>query len=238
MAAGKDRRPRPAQERDQGSGRDEAKADLASRARQDDRSFGRVLQTRSPDRIVPETVRRLEGGRRLYLEESLRAAEAELLLLTKERDRLQEEGDKRRLARIARLVAAVEADLAAGRETAAAVKQSGDLPADGWAVLGRVLTRDGDVPQRAEVVFVAEEGRPVEPLQSLPVGPDGMVRAAFPAEVVKPLEQQALRVAAAVRVGRRILAVDETPVRLRAGRVYQFDLRVEPATERCPTDRD
>jgi len=210
-------------------GRDSRPRDNA--VRREDRSFAEVLRTKSVERVVPEAVNRFEAGRQLYAKQAVASADAELALLLEERKRLdQEDGaGEPRARRIDRLISAVEADLAASRATLDAIDDAVAPQVSGWTAIGRVLRRDGAVPRGAEVLFVAGGEEPVDELGVHEPGKDGMVRVTYPAEVVKRLVQTRLEVAAAVRSGARIVATDETSVRLLPGRVYLFDLRVETA---------
>ncbi len=198
-------------------------------ARELDRSFGEVLRTKSVDRIVPEAVNRIESGRQRYVKQGAEAAEAELALLRAERQRL-EQGPPEGRARIARLdgvIAAVTADVRVQRATVEEIGRAVSAQPGGFAVLGRVLRRDGVPPGRATVEFVTEDGQPVRELGTIPVERDGSVRRAYPAEVVARLAGRGVAVAAAVRIGPRIVATDDARVAVAAGGIHQFDLRVE-----------
>jgi hypothetical protein len=205
-----------------------AAAGPPTRAEGEDRSFLKILHTRSTDRILPELSLRLEGGRRRYASEVEAAAAAELAVLAEERRRLEREapGDAARQARAARLAAAVELDLAATRHLREEIERAVPPVPGGFTVLGRVLTRDG-APARAEVFFAGADGQEVKLLGVIPVGKDGMVRRAYPADVTKRLEAERVRVVAAARVGRQVVGREQTPARVRAGGVHQFDLRVD-----------
>lgn len=202
-------------------------------ATREDRSFSQVLKTKSTERIVPEAVNRFEAGRRLYAKQATAAAEAELQLLVKERKRHEEEDACPGLSsgRLDRLMAAVEADIAAGRATLDAIEHAVAPEPNGWTVIGRVLRRDGAVPENAEVLFLADRNEPVKELGMHKLGADGMVRTTYPAEVIKRIIEQRLRVIAGVRIGGRIVATDGTPVHVGPGRVYLFDLRTETALD-------
>ena len=97
--------------------------------------------------------------------------------------------------------------------------------AGGFTVIGRVLSADGRVPEKAEVALVGPDGQDVG-LGALAVGRDGMVRESYPAELVRKLEESGTQVVAVVRIGRRVVARDEAATRVRAGVLHQFDLRI------------
>lgn len=203
----------------------------STRARADT-TFRRVLEKRSVDHIVPEVANRLEAGRRLYVKESITAAQAELKLLAAERKRIEDEGGEvsaARLARVDRLISAVQLDLAASQTVRNEIKKAKALVKDGWTVVGRVLSRDGTVPTQVAVVFLSDDGEAMKDLGVLKPGPDGMVRKVYSADVVKRLVAKQARVRVAVRVGGRIVAQEQFVVRVRPQRVHQFDLRIETA---------
>lgn len=203
----------------------------STRARAD-MTFRRVLEKRSVDHIVPEVANRLEAGRRLYVKESITAAQAELKLLAAERKRIEDEGGEvsaARLARVDRLISAVQLDLAASQTVRNEIKKAKALVKDGWTVVGRVLSRDGTVPTQVAVVFLSDDGEAMKDLGVLKPGPDGMVRKVYSADVVKRLVAKQARVRVAVRVGGRIVAQEQFVVRVRPQRVHQFDLRIETA---------
>ncbi len=194
-----------------------------------DRSFGEILQTKSAERIVPDVMNRIEGGRQRYVKHAAEAAEAELALLRAERQRLAE-GPPQGRARIPRLdgvMAAVAADAHVQRATAGEFARAVPAQPGGWTVLGRVLRRDGTPPGRASVEFVTDGDQPVKELGAIPVERDGSVRKAYPAEVVARLATRRVVVAAAVRVGARVVTIDDARVAVGAGGLHQFDLRVE-----------
>lgn len=206
---------------------------MAKRNAAADRSFGRVLRTKAVDRIVPETLERLEAGRRLYAQQVVAAAEAELKLLAEERDRVErEEPNELRLARLDRLIGVVEAELADGRFVLTEIERAVVPTADGWTVLGRILSRDGAPPKGAEVVFLDERGEPIKDIAVLKSDADGTVRQVIPGELVKRLAAQNTQVAAAARINGRVVVIDENRVPVRAGGLYQFDLRTGPEIKR------
>lgn len=194
----------------------------------EDRTFNRVLATRASEKIVPEAGRRLEAGRQRYVSESLSGARAELEIVEAERKRIEKEGDAtgRKLARLEQIGAAVEADIEASRTIAEAIERAVEPVPGGWTVVGRVLGAKGRPPKKAQVVFVDEAGKLVKMLEPIGVEADGMVRQGYTEDVVAPLAKEGLRVRAAVRVGRRTVATDSSPVRVQSGGLYQFDLRV------------
>ena len=193
----------------------------------EDRGLGKILVSRSTDRIVPEVARRLETGRQHRVGESLKAAEAELALLRAEAARIEEEGDPGggKAARVAQFLGAVEADVEIARMTVRAVQRRVAPEKDGWSVMGRVVGRDGLAPKKARVVFVDEQGAQVKTLASIPIDSDGLVRKSYSLKVVTRLAAAGTRVAAAVRIGTQIVATDTTRTKVRARRLHQFDLR-------------
>lgn len=193
-----------------------------------DRSFAKVLQSKSVDTILPEVANRFEAGRRLYTQEAVAAATAELAVLNKERERLAEEEEAEGPAqvRIESLVTAVGTDITSGQELLEEMKLVIAPERGGWSVMGRVTMRDGTVPEKAAIVFLDENNEPVKELRPIKVGTDGVVRYAFSANVVKRQQARGGKVTVAVQVGRRIVATDSSPVRLKPGAMYQFDFRV------------
>lgn len=197
-----------------------------------DRTFGRILEKRSVDDIVPEVANRLEAGRRLYVERSITSTEAELELLAAERKRLEEKGgdaSAARLARVDRLMLAVQVHLAASQTVRNEIRKAKAPVKDGWTVVGRVLSRDGTVPKKVEVVFLSDDGEATKELGVVKPDPDGMVRKVYSADVVKRLLAKQARVRAAVRVGGRIVAQEQFAGPVRPQHVHQFDLRIETA---------
>ena len=91
-----------------------------------------------------------------------------------------------------------------------------------YVVKGRARMRWGE-----KLEFVAEAGRPVKELGSLPVGADGYVRKAYAAEAIATIPAQSRDVSAVVRVGQRVVARDVAVVDVAADAIYQFDLRVD-----------
>jgi hypothetical protein len=81
------------------------------------------------------------------------------------------------------------------------------------------------VPEKAEVALVGPDGQDVG-LTPLAVGRDGMVRESYPAEIVRKLQETGTQVLAVVRIGRRVVAREESPAPVRAGVLHQFDLRI------------
>jgi hypothetical protein len=202
----------------------------ASRERREDHSFGELLQTRSVERILPDAMNRIETGRRALVRSAEKTLAGELDLLREERKMLEAEpdADPALIARLDRAMAGVSRDLEAQRGVAAELDQAVVHLAGGWTVFGRVLQRDGTAPKKATVEFVAEAGRPVKELGSLPVGADGYVRKAYAAEAIATIPAQARDVSAVVRVGQRVVARDVAVVDVAADAIYQFDLRVDP----------
>lgn len=201
---------------------------LRARAASDDHSFARILQARSPEAVLRAAVDRFEEGRRGYAAEAETATAAELALLEAERARLRTDApnDAARHGRVARAIAAVATELSGLRDLRREMERAVPPLPGGYTVVGRVLGRDGSVPEKAEVVFLGPDGRDLG-LGALAVGKDGMVREAYPAEVAKKLEESGAQVTAVVRIGRRVVAREDVPVRVRAGRVHQFDLRID-----------
>jgi hypothetical protein len=198
-----------------------------------DRSFAKVLASKAVDRIVPEAIQRLEAGRRLYLKQAASSAEAELALLNEERERIRgEDGQDPRLARLDRLIGAVEAERADARAVLAEIERAIVPAADGWTIYGRVLARDGSVPRGVEVVFLDERGEPNKDLGALKPDGGGAVRQVVAGDLVKRLAAQNAQVAAAARAGGRVVATDERRALVRAGGLYQFDLRIDPGINR------
>jgi hypothetical protein len=197
----------------------------------EDRSFGNILRTKSTGQIVPEVVNRFEAGRRLYVRDAVIAAEAERTLIVKECARIEEKGERQgaRRSRLAWLLTAVENDLENSRITLDAIERDVASSPGEWRVIGRVLRRDGSVPEKVEVVFVDANNEPVKGLKVLKPARDGMVRNVYPATTVERLSAQGVTLAAAVRAGGRIIATEERPARIRPDGVHQFDLRVETA---------
>ncbi len=200
---------------------------LRARATSDDAGFSRVLQARAAEPVLGATLERLEDGRRRWAAEAETATNAELELLEAERRRLQADApnDGARLARIRRTIAAVATDLGGLRDLRGAMERAVPPVAGGFTVVGRVLSADGQVPEKAEVALVGPDGQDVG-LGALAVGRDGMVRESYPPEIVRKLESTQTQVVAVVRIGRRVVASDATPVRVRAGVLHQFDLRI------------
>jgi hypothetical protein len=196
----------------------------------EDRSFGKILGTKSVGRIVPDAVARLETGRRQYVREGVAGADAELDLLRAERKRLEGEEDpdagSRRLSRVSSLISAVEVDLVARKATLEAIDRADPPQPGGWNVFGRVLQRNG-LPAKATVVFVVERGQPLQELGVLPVGNDGFVRKAYPAEVIAPLVKKGVAVSASVRISSRVLATEENRFPITANGLHQFDFVVD-----------
>ena len=194
-----------------------------------DRGLGKILAGRSVDKIVPEVARRLEGGRRRHVANRVKAAEAELALLDAEAARIEKDGDPegRKSARLARFRAAVAAEAQNARATVDAIERRIQPEPGGWSVIGRVVDRKGVPLKKARVVFVDEKKVPVKALTPIAVGKDGMARKSYPAATVAKMATARVRVAAAVRVGSKIVAVDETRTLVHAGRLHQFDLRVD-----------
>lgn len=210
-----------------------AAAERVTRRGGPDRTFGKVLRSKSLDAILPEVSNRLEAGRRLYAKDAVPAATAELAVLNRERKRLAEEGEVEgsSLVRIERLVAAVETDIGAGRALLDEMKRTISPERGGWSVVGRVSLRDGTIPKKAEVVFLDENHEPIKELRAVKAGTDGTVRQAFSANVVKRLQAKGVKVTAAVQVGGRIVATDPTPVSLKSGAMHQFDFRINTGLE-------
>jgi hypothetical protein len=200
---------------------------LSARAPTEDRSFVQLLASRSPDKIAPEATLRLEGGRRLYVAETEKATAAELAALEDERKRIQDQDPNaaKKRARLDRLIAAVKLDSAGNAEIRKEIERAVTPERGGWTIAGRVLTRDGKVPAKAEVVFLDAEGKEIKALGALPVGKDGTIRESFAKDVVQKLGERA-KVTAAVRVGRQIVATEERSVRVAGDRIHQFDLRL------------
>jgi hypothetical protein len=199
---------------------------VARRRRPGDRGLGKILAERSADKIVPEVARRLEGARKSHVDAAVKAAEAERALLEAEAARLEKEGDAggRKAGRIARFRAAVETEARSARETAGAIERRIEPERGGWSVIGRVVDRKGVSPAKTQVVFVDEKNVPVKGLAPITVGKDGMVRQSYPAATVAKLVR--VRVAAAARVGTKIVAVDDARTLVGAGRLHQFDIRI------------
>jgi hypothetical protein len=200
---------------------------LRARASSDDAGFSRVLQARAADPVLGAAVERFEDGRRRWAAEAEAATAAELELLEAERRRLKADApnDAARLARIQRTIAAVTTDLGGLRDLRGAMERAVPPVAGGFTVVGRVLSAEGGVPQKAEVALLGPDDQDIG-LAALAVGADGMVRESYPPEIVRKLEAGGTQVVAVVRIGRRVVARDETPVRVRAGVLHQFDLRV------------
>lgn len=204
-----------------------ARRSSPTRANPPDRSFGRILQSRSVDKILPEAVARLEAGRRSFADQSLKAVDAELALIDAEGRRLEKEkAGEAKMVRLSRLRAVVEADLAASKQLNAEIKQGLRHEPQGWTVIGRVRS-DKPLPARAEIVFLGEDNELVKDLEPITVGADGMVRKSYPAEIAKQLQGRRAQVAAALRVGQKIVKVGERRTPVRADRVYQFDLSLD-----------
>lgn len=197
-----------------------------------DRTFAKVLQSKSVDAILPEASNRFEAGRRLYTKETLAAATAELAVLNKERERLAETGATGPAqARIERLVTAVETDIGAATALLDEMQNAITPQRGGWLLMGRVALRDGTVPKNAEIVFLDQNDKPIKELRTVKLGTDGIVRKAFSAEVVEELTAKGVKVSVAVQVRGRIIATDPAPVSLKSGALHQFDLRVNKGLE-------
>jgi hypothetical protein len=198
-----------------------------SAARRVDHGFARVLQQRVPDRVLADVVGRLEEARRRYVVEVGTALEVEHEILAAEARRLAG-GDDPGQGRAAQALVAVETEAAALRDVVREMERAPSLEPDGFTVVGRVLTRTGHAPEKAEVVFLGPEGRDLgrAGLEPLAVDADGMVRQSYPADVARKLEESGVQVTVAVRIGKRVVATDDTAVRVRAGRLLQFDLRI------------
>jgi len=194
-----------------------------------DRSLGKILASRSADKIVPEISQRLEGGRQRLVKASVAASAAELDLLDAEARRIEKEGDPvgRKAARMARFRTTAAADGERARAIAEAIEKMVTPERGGWTVMGRVLDRNGVPPKQAEVILVDEQGAPVKGLAPIPVDSDGMARGSFPRSAIAALADKGVRVSAAVRIGRRIVATDTARGTIRGGRLHQFDLRIE-----------
>jgi hypothetical protein len=198
-----------------------------TRATSPDRSFAKVLQSKSVDTIMPEVANRLEAGRRLYAREGLAAAKMELAILSKERERLIEAGDSGDTGqRIDRLIAAVENDIGSGRALLDEMKQAIAPQPGGWSVMGRVTLRDGTAPAEAAIVFLAANHEPVKELRSLKPDANGLVRQVYPATVVKRVQARNIELFVALQIGDRIVATDPFAFKLMPGALHQFDLRV------------
>ena len=208
-----------------------AKAESGTTRKREDRSFGTILRTKSTDRIVPEAVIRLEAGRRDYAKEALSATQAEFELLTAERERLKKAGvtEGRQLARLDRMIAAVEVELGAHRRVLDEIGRALAPIPGGWFVFGRVLCRDGSTPGNARVVFLDDNDNPVKKLGELKPDRSGIASKAYSAELTKDLEEKRTRILAAVCVNQRIVSRDTIPTFVRADGIHQFDLRVDTA---------
>ena len=205
----------------------QAAGDAGTSARED-RSLVELLRTKSVDRILPEVVSRTEAGRRAYARDGETAVTAELALLAEERARLEAEPDESgRRTQIDRVLAGIEADLESHRVVTRAVARAVQPVKGGWTVVGRAVPRRGGGLRRATIEFVTDNNQIVKELGVLPVDTDGWVQKSYPAELVKELATRRVVVAAALRVGNRVVATDETRVEVAPDRLHQFDLRTD-----------
>ena len=195
----------------------------------EDRSFGEVLRTKAPDRILPDLMNRVEGGRRDYVRASAVAIDAELGLLREERKRLEKESsdDPALLARLDGAIAAIAMDLQVQNDTANEFSRAVLHQPGGWTVLGRVLQRNAGAPKKATVEFASDKDETIKELGTIAVDTDGSVRKAYPRDVVAKIPSGTSGVHAVVRVGQRVVAADTARVDISPDALYQFDLRTD-----------
>lgn len=194
--------------------------------RQRDESFSKVLASRNVHMIATESLKRFEDGRLSDVKMGLKAAEAELNGLRRERERLEKEEDADKLALIDGYILLAEAEAQAGQallklaETARA--QKGVI-----TLIGRVLTASGKPQADAQIFFVDDDGKVVQEIDPLKPDAEGLIWIGLNEDQAKSVIKRGGRLSARARVSGKVVAADPFTARVREGSVYQFDLRIK-----------
>lgn len=190
-----------------------------------DTSFAQVIARKDTDAIVAETLKRLETARISDVDKGLRAAEAELAQLRKERERLDKAADADKLTLIDGYIQIAEAEAESGKTILKLVEkaraQKGVI-----TVIGRVSDASGKPPANAEVYFVDASGKSVEELAPVKPDDDGVVWIGLSAAQAEALVKRGGQISARARVAGKDVAADPFTARVKTGSVYQFDLRI------------